>query len=73
MDVRNRYTETLAFAASTIGGPDRLAQFLNVPRQRLARWLSGEEAPPSDVFRDALDVIADDLPPAQRSTPDSGG
>jgi hypothetical protein len=59
MDVRNRYTETLAYAAATIGGTDRLAQFLNVSRQRLVRWLAGEEAPPNEVFLDALDVIAD--------------
>ena len=59
MDVRNRYTETLSFAAATIGGMDRLAQFLRVPRQRLASWLAGEEAPPNEVFLDALDVSAD--------------
>ena len=59
MDVRTRYTETLAFAAATIGGAGRLAQFLDVPRSALARWLAGEEAPPQQVFLDALDVIAD--------------
>lgn len=59
MDVRTRYTETLAFAAATIGGATRLAQFLNVPRERVTKWLAGEEAPPSQVFLDALDVIAD--------------
>jgi hypothetical protein len=59
MDVRTRYTETLAFAAATIGGTGRLAEFLNVPRSALVRWLAGEEAPPNEVFLDALDVIAD--------------
>jgi hypothetical protein len=59
MDVRNRYTETLYCAAATIGGTDRLAKFLNVPRARLFRWLAGEEALPNEVFLDALDVIAD--------------
>ena len=59
MDVRTRYTETLACAAATIGGNDRLARFLNVSRERLIRWLAGEEAPPNEVFMDALDVIAD--------------
>ena len=39
--------------------PDRLAQFLNVSRARLMSWLAGEEAPPNQVFLDALDVIAD--------------
>jgi len=59
MDVRTRYTETLAFAAATIGGTGRLAEFLNVPRSALVRWLAGEEAPPNEVFLNALDVIAD--------------
>ena len=59
MDVRNRYTETLQYAAATIGGATRLAKFLNVPRGSLLRWLAGEEAPPNQVFLDALDVIAD--------------
>jgi hypothetical protein len=59
MDVRNRYTETLQCAAATIGGPGRLAQFLNVSRRTLMRWMAGEESPPNQVFLDALDVIAD--------------
>jgi hypothetical protein len=59
MDVRSRYPETLACAAATIGGPTRLAQFLNVSRSRVMSWLAGEETPPSQVFLDALDVIAD--------------
>jgi hypothetical protein len=59
VDVRNRYTETLQYAAATIGGSDRLAKFLDVPRKTLLRWLAGEEAPPNQVFLDALDVIAD--------------
>ena len=59
MDVRTRYTQTLACAAATIGGPGRLAQFLDMPRSALVRWLAGEEAPPHQVFLDALDVIAD--------------
>jgi hypothetical protein len=59
VDVRTRYTETLQFAAATIGGSARLAKFLNVPRSSVLRWLAGEEAPPDQVFLDALDVIAD--------------
>jgi hypothetical protein len=58
VDVRTTYTETLACAAATIGGPDRLAQFLKVSKARLTRWLAGEEAPPNEVFMEALDVIA---------------
>lgn len=59
VDVRTTYTETLACAAANMGGVDNLARFLRVSRARLASWLAGEEAPPSQVFLDALDVIAD--------------
>jgi hypothetical protein len=59
MDVRNRYTEALSCAAAVLGGVDRLAQFLDVPRPRLARWLAGEEAPPPELYITALDVITD--------------
>lgn len=59
MDVRTTYTETLACAAATIGGTDRFARYLNVSRRRLLGWLAGEEAPPNQVFLEALDVIAD--------------
>ena len=59
MDLRTRYTETLSYAAATIGGAARLALFLDVPQAQLTRWMAGEEAPPSQVFLDALDVIAD--------------
>ena len=59
MDVRTIHTETLSCAAATIGGADKLARFLKVSRKHLSRWLAGEEAPPNQVFLDALDVIAD--------------
>jgi hypothetical protein len=59
VDVRSRYTETLQFAAATIGGISRLARFLDVPPATLRRWMAGEEATPDQVFLDALDVIAD--------------
>ena len=60
MDVRTRYTETLAFAAATIGGTGRLAEFLDVPRSALLRWLAGEDAPPTEIFLSALELIADE-------------
>ncbi|MFL6566234.1 MAG: hypothetical protein ACJ8G5_14970 [Burkholderiales bacterium] len=59
MNIRNVYTETLVCAAATVGGTARLAEFLKVPKGRLASWLAGEEPPPQEVFLDALDVIAD--------------
>lgn len=62
MDVRNRQTETLLYAAAILGGTERLARFLNVSGTRLARWLAGEEPPPEQAYLDALDVLADGPP-----------
>ena len=59
MDRSRRYRDTLNRAAQTLGGAARLAAFLDVPREQLAAWLSGEEAPPLEAFLQSLDVVAD--------------
>ena len=59
MDQRTRYAQALSQAEQTLGGRARLAAFLNVPAEKIAAWLSGEEIPPLEVFLDSLDVIAD--------------
>jgi hypothetical protein len=59
MDQRTRYAQALSQAEHTLGGRARLAAFLNVPAEKIAAWLSGEEIPPLEVFLDSLDVIAD--------------
>jgi hypothetical protein len=59
MDQRTRYAQALSQAEQTLGGRARLAAFLNVPADKIAAWLSGEEVPPLEVFLDSLDVIAD--------------
>jgi hypothetical protein len=51
--------QTLRLAASTVGGEDRLAQYLREQPERLARWLSGKEQAPLAVFLEALDIVAD--------------
>jgi len=58
MQSRGRYTQTLRLAATTVGGEDRLAQYLRAQPERLARWLSGKEQTPLAVFLDALDIVA---------------
>ena len=59
MDQRTRYAATLSRAEQTLGGRDRLARFLNVPREKLEAWLNGAEVPPLEAFLGSLDVIAD--------------
>jgi hypothetical protein len=59
MDQRQRYRYTLLQAAATVGGPARLARFLDVPEARLAKWIAGEELAPLEAFMNALDLVAD--------------
>jgi hypothetical protein len=68
MDQRTRYANTLSRAEQALGGRDRLARFLNVPREKLEAWLKGEEAPPLEAFLGSLDAIADG-PYARKSRP----
>jgi hypothetical protein len=59
VDQRTRYAQALSQAEHTLGGRARLAEFFNVPKEKIAAWLSGEELPPLEVFLESLDVIAD--------------
>jgi hypothetical protein len=46
-------------AAHILGGSRALRTYLNVPALLLAAWMSGTEAPPTDVFLKAVDLIVD--------------
>jgi hypothetical protein len=48
---------TLARAARAVGGPEKLSWLLKLSPQQLNRWMRGAEAPPTDVFLRAVDVI----------------
>jgi hypothetical protein len=48
---------TLARAARVVGGPERLSRLLKLSPLQLNRWMRGTEAPPTDVFLRAVDVI----------------
>ena len=58
MDQGSRYANALREAASTLGGPARLAAYLGVSPHRVQAWLAGQETPPLQAFLGALDVIA---------------
>jgi hypothetical protein len=53
--------KALRMASRKLGGNGRLRDFLRVPAERLVRWLSGAEDPPTPVLLKAVEVILDDL------------
>jgi transcriptional regulator with XRE-family HTH domain len=57
MEQRSRYAKALSQAEETLGGRQRLAEFLGVAPEKIAAWLAGEEAPPLEIFLNTLDVI----------------
>jgi hypothetical protein len=51
------YARTLHRACELLGGLDALSRHLNVSAPMLARWISGLEQPPLDVFLAAVDIV----------------
>ena len=56
--VENSVTRTLALALSTIGTPERLAQYLGVSQKQLEQWMEGRGKPPTRIYMRALDLVA---------------
>jgi hypothetical protein len=54
----NAYTRLLRLALETVGGRERLADYLGVTSHELMKWLSGAELPPFTAYCGALDVVA---------------
>ena len=52
--VRSR---TLVKAADILGGTEALRRRLNVSALVLGMWMSGAEAPPTDAFLKAVDIV----------------
>jgi hypothetical protein len=59
MDQYTRYAQALWEAELTLGGRAQVAEFFQVPKEKIAAWLSGAEMPPLEIFLGSLDVIAD--------------
>ena len=51
------HARTLHRACEVLGSLDALSRHLDVPAPALARWISGLEPPPLDVFLAAVDVV----------------
>jgi DNA-binding transcriptional regulator YiaG len=54
----NSVTRTLARAARTVGGAERLAEYLDVEDSELQDWLDGRREPPASIYVRALDLVA---------------
>ena len=56
-------------AAELLGGRDKLARVLRMPKADIDKWISGEAKPPREVFLRVVDLILDETSPA--SGPDA--
>ena len=63
--VAEYYARTLRQAAEVAGGEAELAVALNVPPEKLRRWLEGAESPPMEVHLAALDLVTRGTPQAK--------
>jgi hypothetical protein len=50
------YAGVFQRAAELIGGTERLAAHLGVPRNALESWAAGEAEPPPEMFLRAVDI-----------------
>ena len=51
-------------AAELLGGREKLARILRVPKAEIDKWISGEAKPPREVFLRVVDLILDETSPA---------
>ena len=54
----NVYRRTLARAIEIAGGEEALARFLACTPSEIAKWTSGESAPPMPIFLAMVDIAA---------------
>jgi transcriptional regulator with XRE-family HTH domain len=51
------YTRVLHRACQIVGGVEQLAARLRVSKTMLYHWLEGEDAPPPNIFLNAVDLV----------------
>ena len=54
------YSRALLRAAELLGGRDKLARVLQLPKDELDRWIRGDANPPREVFLRVVDIILDE-------------
>ena len=55
------YSRALLKAAELLGGRDKLAKALRVPRAELDKWIADQGKPPRDMFLRVVDLILDEI------------
>ena len=63
------YSRALQKAAELVGGRDKLAEILHVPRTDIDRWIADQAKPPREIFLRIVDLILDETIPAADSDP----
>ena len=63
------YSRALQKAAELVGGREKLAQMLHVPRGDIDRWIADQTKPPREVFLRIVDLILDETTPADARDP----
>ena len=58
------YSRALLRAAELLGGCDKLARVLRVPKDELDTWIGGDAKPSREVFLRVVDIILDETGPA---------
>jgi hypothetical protein len=56
----NVYSRALLRAAELVGGRDKLANTLRVPKSEIDKWIAGDTKPTRDVFLRVVDLILDE-------------
>ena len=62
------YSRALLKAAELLGGRDKLAKALRVPRAELDQWIGEQGKPPRDTFLRVVDLILDEIGAAASDT-----
>jgi hypothetical protein len=65
------YSRALLRAAELLGGRDKLARALRVPKSEIDHWTAGDSKPPRDVFLRVVDMILDETAGEGGDTPES--
>ena len=65
------YSRAVQKAIDLVGGRERLARRLRVPKAELDEWVADKARPPREIFLRIVDLILDESVPAQGSGDDT--
>ena len=64
------YSRALQKAAELVGGREKLAELLRVPKADIDRWIADQAKPPREIFLRIVDLILDETTPAESDPQD---